>query len=554
MNSERTSPGTIASTTSLSISSSGSCDDNDETAHFYPNPHDNNSLRLLQLIPVTLFSEILAYLSLSEGRYFCQTCHYLWNISSTLESHRCCIDITKTSVTTTNTGNQPQHEMRCLMYPPICSNWNNVRVLHLSNFATDKILFTLQNQLPNLQELYMNGSGGGESSSDGDLTDFGLLSLMMTENPSHSPTIGFVIDRIRTAHLDVARCRNLRYIDVTECSGTSYYATIILRNKLQHPDLIIRRIPKWIEGHFLRNQKNGIFTTSSTFYADGSFLHDKESSNCGYICDLWKWPSQQTFPSFTTSTNDQNQQSSSTDEHEAYGTSSCYINIEHQPRWRHYCLDLLYPGVTFIRYCGDENGDESSTSSNGVPMTRTANNDDLSVIVVQNVDGVMLSPQSSRCPIFRNAPSSKLQLGLEMYRDADGNVLSANTNMDGIPDMASFSVSRTRKHPLQDEMDKNVTTSKSNITDTALQQISYQRNSSMPPHHIVTAIQIFEEQRMKQNRNEIRYGHNLYWDDDEALTEALEQVNQLYFDGPLTMESPDRFFRMIRRQKNMQCT
>ena len=257
MNSERTSPGTIASTTSLSISSSGSCDDNDETAHFYPNPHDNNSLRLLQLIPVTLFSEILAYLSLSEGRYLCQTCHYLWNISSTLESHRCCIDITKTSVTTTNTGNQPQHEIRCLMYPPICSNWNNVRVLHLSNFATDKILFTLQNQLPNLQELYMNGSGGGESSSDGDLTDFGLLSLMMTENPSHSPTIGFVIDRIRTAHLDVARCRNLRYIDVTECSGTSYYATIILRNKLQHPDLIIRRIPKWIEGHFLRNQKMG---------------------------------------------------------------------------------------------------------------------------------------------------------------------------------------------------------------------------------------------------------------------------------------------------------
>ena len=512
-------------------------------------------------VPITIWLEVWTYLSLLEGRYLCQTCHYLWNMSSTFELRRRRVIIhnktrvnaiastttttTTTTSITTNATNQIQVELRCLMYPPICSNWNNVILLHLSNFATNKILFALQNQLPNLQELYMNGSGSSGTStgsrSDSDLSDIGLLSLMMTDNPVNALDETFTSRQIKSVPLDMARCRTLRYIDITECSCISYFVTILLREQLQHPDLIIRRIPQWMEGHYDTAYPNdGIHT----YYADGSFLYDRSSCNCGYVCDLWKWTSQQPLQSSTTYDQPQSSVSGDEDDDQAvYGDCLRFINAEAPEhfRWPKLFDDLFYPGVTLSRFYNDGTDSERHTDD-GVPNTRTTNQDDGSVIVVQKIDGIILPAQSYRYPIFQNAPNSVLQPGISMYRDAEGNILSTNTSQ------AVYRVTRMQKFPLDDETHCNIC-SKGNISDPQLQQSSNQRNSSMPPDHVVAAIQMSEQIRMIDN---ISIGpHDPYWADDRGLRASIGHVNQALFRRQPDMESSDQFVRMIRRQKRM---
>jgi hypothetical protein len=349
--------------------------------------------------------------------------------------------------------------------------------------------------------------------------------------------------------LDTARCRTLRYIDITECSSISFYATILLREKLLHPELIIRRIPKWMEGHYdTMFPDDGIHT----YYADGTFLFNRSSSNCGYVCDLWKWPLQPQQPSSpssstttanATTTADPSPQQCADDDHASYGECLRFINCEDPQvlRWSYLFDDLFYPGVTLSRFYSDETADNRHSDVQA-PMTPTKSVDDNSVIVVQNTNGVVLPTQSYRCPIFRNAPNSVLQLGKSMYRDVDGNILSTNTFR------AVFRVTRMQKFLLNDEVYSNIS-SKGNLLDLDLHRSSHQRNSSMPSDHIITAIQISEEERMSTN---IIVGSNdPYWNDDRALESAVGQIDRAFFQHQPITESSDQYIRMIRRQKRM---
>ena len=365
----------------------------------------------------------------------------------------------------------------------------------------------------------------------------------MTDDPICTLSTPFSKHQIQSVRRNTTRCRTLRYIDITECSCISFYATILLREQLHHPELIIRRIPKWMEGHYDTMYPNdGIHT----YYADGTFLYDRSSSNCGYVCDLWKWPTQQPISSFTTSnptTGNPSQHSCLNDDFATYGDCLRFINVSTPQylRWQKLFTDLFYPGVTLSPFYSEETVDDSFTDDE-VPTIRIKNINDGSVIVVQNVDGIVLPTQSYRCPIFRNAAISILQLGKSVYRDADGNLLSDNT------DHAVFRVTRMQKYPIYDEMYSNIS-SKGNISDPDLQQCSFQRNSSMPPDHIIAAIQISEEQRMLDNV--VIGSHVPYWTDDRGLLAAVELVNQALFRSQQTVESSDQFIRMIRRQKSM---
>jgi hypothetical protein len=544
---------------------------NNETENTTTNNNNNTSqhrnnddgcrllLHLIQSVPITTWAEIVSYLFLSEGRQLYQTCHHLWNISSVLESYRYRIDIGTNDVT-----NHAHHiELRYLMYYPIYCHFNNLTALNLSNLATNQILFTLQNQLPNLQEIYMIGSGKDgtayDSRSENDLSDIGLLSLMMIDHPIPTLQVPFSTQQIRSIPLHQVRCRTLRCIDITECSCISFYATILLREQLTHPDLIIRRIPQWMEGHYDTMYPNdGIHT----YYADGTFLYDRASSNCGYVCDIWKWPSQpvsspqqqpiSSSTNTTTSTTTGNTapvaatnpapSSRSDNDRAAYGDFLRFINCEiplYMP-WPHIFTDLFYPGVTLSRF------DNSNQTGNDSSTNATNNTNDDSVIVVQNLDGIVLPIQSYRDPIFQNAPESILQPGISMYRDADGNLLSTNTN-----DEAVYRVTRMCKFPIDDERYYNIS-SKSNITDPELQQSSYtQRNIHMPPDHIITAIQHYEDERKIDNII-IGGSHNPYWLDDRGLMAAVTHLNDGLFRNPPIMEElPEQYRRLIRRQKRL---
>ena len=63
---------------------------------------------------------------------------------------------------------------------------------------------------------------------------------------------------------------------------------------------------------------------------------------------------------------------------------------------------------------------------------------------------------------------------------------------------AVYRVTRMQRFRLDDEAYSSIS-SKGNITHSELQQSSHQRNSSMPPIHVVEAIQISEQERMENN-------------------------------------------------------
>ena len=116
---------------------------------------------------------------------------------------------------------------------------------------------------------------------------------------------------------------------------------------------------------------------------------------------------------------------------------------------------------------------------------------------------------------------------------------------------AVYRVTRMQRFRLDDEAYSSIS-SKGNITHSELQQSSHQRNSSMPPIHVVEAIQISEQERMDNifyldasNTASIDR-HSL---SDKEIHDLVGIVNQAFFQRQQDMELSDQFVRMIQRQK-----
>jgi hypothetical protein len=109
-----------------------------------------------------------------------------------------------------------------------------------------------------------------------------LQTLSLVNSP-HVTSVG-----IATLGTDANRCRNLQTLDITSCNNVRYGITLELRRQLQHANLVIRRQPVWMDGHFHTPYENdGVHT----YWADGSFSFQRDDFNCGFVLQLWQWPS-----------------------------------------------------------------------------------------------------------------------------------------------------------------------------------------------------------------------------------------------------------------------
>eukprot|EP00403_Amphidinium_massartii_P011099 CAMPEP_0178420920 /NCGR_PEP_ID=MMETSP0689_2-20121128/26384_1 /TAXON_ID=160604 /ORGANISM="Amphidinium massartii, Strain CS-259" /LENGTH=377 /DNA_ID=CAMNT_0020042423 /DNA_START=57 /DNA_END=1187 /DNA_ORIENTATION=+ len=133
-----------------------------------------------------------------------------------------------------------------------------LQILDLDGQATDDALRTLQGVLPSLQCLRCTRSKS--------LTDDGVRSLVE----------------------DAASRSQLREVDLTFSRNTSFAVTIALRRAI--PSLqVIRRQPRWLDGHFLtpfKSDRGANITERHTYYADGSFQFTREEQSRGYVKSL----------------------------------------------------------------------------------------------------------------------------------------------------------------------------------------------------------------------------------------------------------------------------
>jgi hypothetical protein len=209
------------------------------------NDMDTNALSMDRL-PVGLWLDILLeYSTLEDERHFVNTCRwtkYILSPSLTQNRRRLLV----------NNGATIRLLLR---HPILAEQMMNLHYLNLGSHATDELLVAMHSCMPMLQILSMVGSG---------VTGAGFI----------------------TFGSDPSRCRRLELLDITLCTRVSYSVTLVLRRVLLHPKLVIRRIPRWMEGHFETPFENdGIHT----YWADSTFSFDRKHCNCGWVEDLWDW-------------------------------------------------------------------------------------------------------------------------------------------------------------------------------------------------------------------------------------------------------------------------
>jgi hypothetical protein len=463
---------------------------------------DDRGGNIWQNLPTSVLSLVLEHLSLADGRSLMQSCSILWFERKELESQRRCLRFPAYSLDERNAccsrSSNLERNMSYFLYPPINENLTNLLVLDFGPYITNTILLAMRFHLPNLQELYMIGSNPAL------LTDQGFLSLGLQ---------------------DRARCQNLRYVDITGCDSISYYATILLRKRLRHPDLIIRRQPAWMDGHF---QTPYAHDGIHTYYADGSFLYDRTELNCGYVCDLWQWPNSATNDAATTMHNpvalDQ----------ESYGNSLYFINFKKPEHWPLWTIDFMYPGVSLLPYRYDKVAKDGSRT----------------VLVVQCLRGLLPPEVRADNPNYQR---KELPIGISQFYDIHEKPL-LSSEQGVVPQHAHQRVTRMRVFPLEDRR----FSPKPNIQDLNLKlgPQAKQRNCYMPPDDMVNVIELSITTHMARNANSRVVSFQSEWVlSKKAIRQSAQYVHQIFMGAAQAEDSKyheitERYVNLIYRQRS----
>jgi hypothetical protein len=139
----------------------------------------------------------------------------------------------------------------------------NMQCLDLGEYATDEALYLLYGYMPLLHTLLLAHNYG--------VTDEGLADI----------------------GADTNRCLNLKLLDITRCNGSTYSGTLPLRRQLRHPEMVIRRQPKWMDGKYAT--PDGFLTC----WADGTFEYARDFFNFGFVAMFFEWQQSHNLPSDT---------------------------------------------------------------------------------------------------------------------------------------------------------------------------------------------------------------------------------------------------------------
>lgn len=200
---------------------------------------------LSAILPGPLLAEILEWTGLRDGRRALQSCRALYDRTAAVEGHR------RTARVET-----PMDAQFLCRGSAVLPNLLRLVRLDVGEFGCDAMMEAMEAHLPLLRDLLLVGSTR--------LTDRGVEGIAAS----------------------ALRCQGLRYVDLTNCARTTYYATLRLRRALRYPAAVIRRQPVWMDGHFATPFADD---GAHTYYADGSFAFARHESNVGYVCEQWRW-------------------------------------------------------------------------------------------------------------------------------------------------------------------------------------------------------------------------------------------------------------------------
>jgi hypothetical protein len=204
----------------------------------------------MDVLPIALWLDILLeYSTFEDERDFVNTCRWTkFVLSPYLTENRRFLLVNDAKT------------VRLLHHPLILAEqMANLHSLDLSSHATNELLRSMHTYMPMLHTLSLVGSQGVTSAG------------------------------VDTLGSDPNRCRQLQVLDITLCTLIPYNVTLYLRRVLRHPNLVIRRIPQWMQGQYALPFKREPFETDglNTYWADGTFSLSRKDCNCGFIQDLW---------------------------------------------------------------------------------------------------------------------------------------------------------------------------------------------------------------------------------------------------------------------------
>lgn len=80
------------------------------------------------------------------------------------------------------------------------------------------------------------------------------------------------------AAVDGAFVRQLGVLDITFCNNTTYSAAIGVRRAFPGGQIVVVRLPSWLQGHF-----ETPWGEAHTYWADGSFVFQRSTQSAGYV-------------------------------------------------------------------------------------------------------------------------------------------------------------------------------------------------------------------------------------------------------------------------------
>lgn len=326
---------------------------------------------LFSSLPESLWGDIWQFTTLSEMFRVLATCRVLW------ERHRFVMVQTLIFRLRLESTKESWGFLLTSRRGGGGGEWGNLLSMDAQSYATNAFVWTLHDHCPQLQEWRMVGSKK--------ITDEGLRCIVSQPQ--------------------------LRLLDITYCSGTTYGGTFPVRDahrkankhNKNYQRLVIRRQPEWMDGKYdTRFDNDGLHT----YWPDGTFRYERREQNCGYIDSIHPW---------------------STDNPHHIRDKIQFADFKAPNSWPPWVVGYAYrPGVSILRLADEaEKQDED-----GNPCHH--------VLVAQVVRG-LLPPSGYPRPQDKDIP-----LGTSQYFNSDGQHVARQAQD------ASVMVTKMRVYPLDD--------------------------------------------------------------------------------------------------------
>mmetsp|Transcript_25644 Transcript_25644/g.56144 ORF Transcript_25644/g.56144 Transcript_25644/m.56144 type:complete len:446 (+) Transcript_25644:189-1526(+) len=231
-------------------------------------------------VPYEQVADVLSFVSLPDRNHFARTCRQQRRLRAGIEA------------TVTMLSEPAGHGLGGLVYHSnigASPYWlDEVEALRQSRSLQLSRLVGLRSlnigPLGNNDFLRLLSSGSGRDDGEHLLPNLEELSMVDSLKVND---VGILALGQRTEGVNGKRRDNLRFLDITFCEHITYGATLELRKLLPSP-LLVRRQPRWLDGHFETPFSGRHPIEVHTYYPDGSFSFDRDEQAAGYVARLFK--------------------------------------------------------------------------------------------------------------------------------------------------------------------------------------------------------------------------------------------------------------------------